>query len=153
MRDQKSMFEEQLALSAQTVSDQRTNFDARLAKVVKDASAQQTSFDSHMAKALEDASHQQRNFDSRIARAALDANDMKEAYERLSHDNAFQRESEAAAAKVWPQTLMGPRHKRGPRYELYLLMGILLSVYSILTICPCVYVHFICCVPLLPHFC
>ena len=55
-----------------------------------------------LAKAVADASNQQRNFDSHMARAALEGCDMKEAFERMSHDNAVWKKAELAANKVGP---------------------------------------------------
>ena len=55
-----------------------------------------------LAKAVADASNQQRNFDSHMARAALEGCDMKEAFERMSHENAVWKKAELAANKVGP---------------------------------------------------
>ena len=68
---------------------------------------QKALFNEQLAEAATDAAfNRQLCFDTHKARAALDAKDMKDAFERLSHDRDDRKTAELAAAKVRTRCLL-----------------------------------------------
>ena len=74
---------------------QQDGFDTQMAKAVLAASDQRTLFDNQMAKAELAASDQRIAFDNRMAEADLEARGMRSAYNKLTSDNAVQKETAA----------------------------------------------------------